>query len=92
MSNAVVRFLDDHQVKIRMAAQVVSTILSDPALPEEKREAGRKALTAIYEGASQVKELVDVTPDAIPSSGEFKTIAKKLAAKGAISLLSRLIK
>lgn len=89
--NDVVKFLDEHQRAIRMAGQVVSSILSDPSLPQEKQEAGRKALTAIYEGAAHVKELVDATPEAIPDKKEMKAIAKRLLAKGAISVLKRLL-
>lgn len=89
--NDVVKFLDEHQRSIRMAGQVISAILSDDSLPEEKRDAGRKALAAIYEGASSVKELIDATPEAVPDKSEMKAIGKKLLAKGAISVLKRLL-
>lgn len=89
--NFVERFLDEHQRSIRMAAQVLSGIISDPALPAEKQEAGRTALTAIYEGAQTVKEIVDATPDAIPNKAEAKAIAKRVLARGAMALIKRIL-
>lgn len=90
MKDAVFKFFDEHQREIRMAGVALSSILSDPALSEDKKAAGRKAITAIYEGAANVKNIIDAAPDALPSGREARTIAKSLAVRAGVSLLTRL--